>query len=238
MIRAAAAFLLLTVIGMLVYPGGSRYDREVDHYVFLANFFSDLGATRTQSGDSNLLACVLFILALGALGAALINFWPAARCISRGTSTHRGAVVMAQVMPMLAGLCFIGVAAVPHNMNMALHLALVKSAFLLLIGFIGPLTYLLMVFRWPRRDFWIGLAYLIILVAYVINLFAGPSLRTPWGYSFQVVAQKVIVYYSVATVALLALTVRKDAASRRAALPAEPAELSLISFGQAPEGNH
>ncbi len=221
MIRAAGLFLILTVIGMLVYPGGSHYDHQVDHYVFLANFFSDLGATRTQSGESNLLACALFISALGSLGAALINFWPAGRCISGGASTHRRAEMTSQVMAVMAGLCFIGVAAVPHNINNALHLTFVKSAFVFLLGFIGPLTYLLKSFKWPRRDFSIGLAYVIGLVAYVINLFFGPSIRTPWGFSFQVVAQKAFVYYSVATVAFLALAVRREAAARIAALPAD-----------------
>ena len=222
MIRASTVFLTLTVIGMLVYPGGSYYDHHADHYVFLANFFSDLGATRTQAGASNVLACALFVIALGSLSLALINFWPAATCISGGATTHRRTVLTSQVMAVLAGLCFIGVAAVPHNLNNALHLTFVKSAFVFLLGFIGPLTYLLKSFKWPRRDFWIGMAYVIGLIAYVINLFFGPSIRTPWGFSFQVVTQKLFVYYSVATVAVLALAVRREAAARIAAVPTDP----------------
>jgi hypothetical protein len=233
MIRASSLFLVLTVIGMLVYPGGSYYDHHADHYVFLANFFSDLGATRTQTGANNALACALFILALGSLGVALINFWPAARCVSGGATTHKRIVVTSQVMALLAGLCFIGVAAVPHNINNALHLTFVKAAFVFLLGFIGPLTYLLKSFKWPRRDFWIGMAYVIGLVAYVINLFFGPSIRTQWGFSFQVVTQKVFVYYSVATVAVLALAVRREAAARIAALPADP-DVSRV-VGLAPD---
>ncbi len=58
-----------------------------------------------------------------------------------------------QVMAVLAGLCFNGVAAVPHDINNVLHLTFVKSAFVFLLGFIAPLTCCLTSFKWPRRDF-------------------------------------------------------------------------------------
>jgi hypothetical protein len=50
-------------------------------------------------------------------------------------------------------------------------------------------------------------------VLYVVNLFLGPSLRTPSGFAFQVVTQKAFVYYSIATVAVLAYAVRRQAAA-------------------------
>jgi hypothetical protein len=210
---AAAQFVVLTVVGMVVYPGGSHYDHHVDHYVFLANFFSDLGATRTQTGASNTLACALFVTALGSVGLALIVFAPAWKFLTGGAGTHNRAGMTSEVMATLAGLCFIGIAAVPHNLDNVLHLKFVKAAFVLLLGFIVPFTYLLYAFRWPKRDVWIGVVYVIALVAYVLNLFVGPSVRTPWGFSFQVVTQKLFVYYSVATVAILALAVRRQAAA-------------------------
>lgn len=213
MVYASFQFVVLTVIGMAIYPGGNRYDHHADHYVFLANFFSDLGATYTQSGARNTTACALFVIALGGLGLALINFGPAWTFLTGGAPSHRRAGVFAQVAATLAGLCFIGVAATPHNLEPSLHLRFVKSAFVLLLFFIGPFTYLLDAFEWPRRDVWIGVAYVIGLVAYVINLFFGPSVRTPWGFSFQVVTQKAFVYYSVGTVAVLALAVRRQAAA-------------------------
>lgn len=213
MVWASVQFVVLTVIGMLVYPGGSRNDHRVDHYVFLANFFSDLGATRTQSGAGNALACVLFVIALGSVGVALVNFSTAWRFLTGGVSTHNRVGIGSQVMATLAGLCFIGIAVTPHNLQPDLHLRFVKSAFLLLLGFIAPFTYLLHAFRWPRRDVWIGTAYVVGLVAYVVNLFFGPSVRTPFGFSFQVVTQKMFVYYSVATVAVLALSVKRQAAA-------------------------
>jgi hypothetical protein len=202
---------------MAIYPGGSRYDHTATRYVFLANFFSDLGATRTQSGATNTAAAALFIAALGSVGAALIYFAPTWSFLTGGARSHRIRGIVAQVAGTLAGVCFIGIAATPHNLDQHLHLQFVKSAFVLLLCFVVPFTSLLHAFRWPRSSVWAGVAYVIALVAYVINLFVGPSLRTPWGFQFQVVTQKAIVYYSVVTVAVLALEVRRQAAAHFAA---------------------
>jgi hypothetical protein len=49
-------------------PGRGEYVLGGDHYLFFQNFFSDLGATRTHSGRSNLASEVLFVVALSAVG--------------------------------------------------------------------------------------------------------------------------------------------------------------------------
>jgi hypothetical membrane protein len=48
-------FLVLTVLAMLVYPGGTIHHPEFEQYNFLYNYFSDLGRTYTfDSGQSHL----------------------------------------------------------------------------------------------------------------------------------------------------------------------------------------
>jgi hypothetical protein len=211
MVYAAVQFVVLTVIGMVIYPGGSMANPKADRYVFMANFFSDLGATQTQSGASNLLACSLFIAALGSVGAALIFFSASWKFLADGAPESVRFGQFAQAAGVLAGICLIGIAATPHNLAAATHMKFVKSAFVFLLGFIAPFTYLQAVHAWPRAYVRLGVLYVITLLAYVINLFIGPSVRTPFGFSFQVVTQKAIVYYSIATVAVLALAVRRQA---------------------------
>ena len=43
-------FFVLTIIAMLVYPGGTLHDATTDAYSFLNNFFSDLGRSRDFEG--------------------------------------------------------------------------------------------------------------------------------------------------------------------------------------------
>jgi hypothetical membrane protein len=72
---AAAAtcilFFLMSGVAMLLYPGGTYVDPITHGYSFFANFFSDLGATRTPSGAANTLSMILFTSALTIVGIGL-----------------------------------------------------------------------------------------------------------------------------------------------------------------------
>ena len=72
LIYASIQFLVLTAVAMLVYPGGAVYELDANRYLFLRNFFSDLGATVTPSGRPNLISHILLVIALGCVGLALI----------------------------------------------------------------------------------------------------------------------------------------------------------------------
>ena len=72
-----AQFIVLTVIAMFFYPGGTKANPETAGYSFWSNFFSDLGRTATYAGDSNTVSSSLFITAL-LLGALVLVFFFAA----------------------------------------------------------------------------------------------------------------------------------------------------------------
>src|SRR5262245_65827951 len=70
-----AGSALMTGIAMLVYPGGTAFDRTTRGYSLSRNFLSDLGSTTTTSGQSNLIGALLFAAGLVALTFAI------ARCL-------------------------------------------------------------------------------------------------------------------------------------------------------------
>lgn len=82
-------FFVLTIIAMVLYPGGSVSSPESQRYSFFFNFFSDLGQTHVgygSSGAANLPSMFLFGLALTTTAAGLVLFlWlqPAFPRISR-----------------------------------------------------------------------------------------------------------------------------------------------------------
>ena len=57
-------FVVLTLVAMLVYPGGSHDDPAHAGYSFAHNFFSDLGLRQAHNGQPNPLAGTLFFIAL------------------------------------------------------------------------------------------------------------------------------------------------------------------------------
>ena len=71
---AALEFVVLTLAAMFLYPGGSKFEMQSTHYLFLHNYFSDLGGTISYSGLSNLASSALFFVALTCIGTSLIFF--------------------------------------------------------------------------------------------------------------------------------------------------------------------
>jgi hypothetical protein len=208
LIYASVQFVVLTTVAMLVYPGGAVYEPGADRYLFLRNFFSDLGATLTPSGRPNLISHVLFGVALGSVGLALITASSNWKVIVAGGRAARTAGVASQVVEVVAGLGFIGIAATPWNLVLDAHNGFVRLAFGFLLVYDLCLLVIQVSNRWTVPYTAANAIYLLLLVAYVGILFFGPRVDTKSGLEFQVAAQKIIVYASVVNLGLQAVSVR------------------------------
>ena len=206
-IAAAALFVALTTVAMAVYPGGAPYDVVARHYLFLGNYLSDLGATRTYSGRPNAGSRVLFTIALVAVGASLALFGPVWRAWQ---TRDRGALLggAATACALLGGCFFVAAAFTPYDRDYNTHTALVRAAFGLVFAFVACLTAIQIRNFAPRT--WIGanVIFLIALVAYIWIDVEGPSIYAPDGLRIQVGAQKAIVYLTVANLGAQAWAVR------------------------------
>jgi hypothetical protein len=203
-------FFVLTLVAMAIYPGGTHHSPDATRYLFTRNFFSDLGATQTYSGKSNLLCEVIFIIALGSIGlglAATSGIWRWIGIARRAA----GLELAAQAFAVMSGLCFVGIAATPWNILGPPHMFFVKLGFSLLLGLMASMVWLQMRNGWPGAYVASNWVYIVLLVVYVWILFYGPSLHTDSGLEFQVVAQKVIVYTSILNLAAQAYGLRRAA---------------------------
>ena len=208
LVAAGALFVVATIVAMLVYPGGAVFEEHASHYLFFGNFFSDLGATETVSGHSNIASHVLFIIALGSVG--LVFAWSAPSWNVWGAAGRaRVALRIADVVAVLSGFGFVGIAVTPWNHVLDAHNLFVRLAFGLLLVFIVCLTIVQIANRAPREWIVVNVVYLVVLAAYVVILFAGPKLDTRDGLRFQVAAQKIIVYASVVNLSVQAFAVAR-----------------------------
>src|SRR5258706_15851413 len=91
-VLATIQFVAFTLLGMLLYPGGAKFDHATRGYSFFGNFFSDLGASVTHAGLDNSSSRVLFVLALGGVGVGLLAFAPSWRFVAlrRGRGAAAG----------------------------------------------------------------------------------------------------------------------------------------------------
>ncbi len=218
LVYAAVQFVVLTVVAMLVYPGGAKFDLDSNSYLFLGNFFSDLGATKTYSGRGNTASHALFSVALATVGLALMMFSTAWGSIFERRNRGRMAGRASQVLAIASGLGFIGIAATPWDRVLDAHNTFVRIAFGLLLAYLLCLTALQALNHWPRGFVVLNAVYLFVLAAYVVILFGGPTLETRDGLELQVAAQKIIVYTSIANLGLQALGVRREQSAREGTL--------------------
>jgi hypothetical protein len=201
LLYASAQFVILTLLAMGAFPGGAQYDPGARRYLFLQNFFSDLGGTLNKRGQSNLFSMVLFVVALLSVGISLIIAAPAwRRAIVRGQKTKLLGHA-AQLFAGLSGICYAGIAVTPWNLALDTHMFFVQGAFTLLLAFVTCLTAMQVQNGWPVRYISSNVVYLLVLTAYVFVLFRGPNLMTLRGLMFQVIAQKIIVYVSILNLA-------------------------------------
>lgn len=207
LLYAVAQFGVLTIIAMLVHPGGAVFQKSASHYLFLSNFFSDLGATKTINGDSNLASHILFIIASVSVGIALILFSPVWKEIARDRDAAVGVGNASQVLLVVSGLGFIGVALTPWDLVLDAHNLFVQIAFGVLLAYVLCVIVVQAKANWPRPFLGINIAYVFVLAAYVVILFFGPDLDTKGGLEFQVAAQKAIVYSSIAALGVQAFSV-------------------------------
>ncbi len=195
---ALSAFIVLTTVAMVMYRGGNEFDKTAVSYVFTQNFFSDLGMSVSYFGEPKLLVMVLFMLALGGVGLALIGYSVASPYLFRKTAVTHLLARTGSLFGIVSGLSYIGVAATPSNLYLPAHKLFVFMAF---VGFALTAVFytlaILLTKAYPNRFAYAYSFFAAALFFYVWFILYGPSFRSPEGAELQVIGQKLIVYTSI-----------------------------------------
>jgi hypothetical protein len=200
-ITGCGLFVVLTIIAMFFYPGGTFTDFNSRGYSFFQNFFSELGMVRTHNGGPKTVSLALFITSMFLSGGGMMAFFAAFPQFFRSTPTNRTLSLVGSALGIISGICFIGVAAAPADMSMVLHKAFVLWAFRLFPA--AVLCYVIVVFRekaYPRGYAWELVIFLALLISYFFLLEFGPDIKSYAGMVIQAVGQKIIVYASIFSV--------------------------------------
>jgi hypothetical membrane protein len=199
-------FVLLTLLAMLVYPGGNHADLAQPGYSFTHNFFSDLGLRQAHNGQPNPWAGGLFFAALSLSGLTLALFFVQFRRFFLNTRRGQLLSLGGALLGMGAGICFTGVAFTPADVHLEAHVFFVMWAFRLFP--LAVLCYTLAMFSeasFPRPYAYVFVVFFGLLVGYYLLLTQGPGFDTPGGQVIQVVGQKAIVYASIVAVMVQSL---------------------------------
>ena len=217
---ACALFVVLTIVAMFFYPGGTVTDPTTVGYSFFGNFFSDLGLTKTGAGDPNTVSAILFVIALTSAGGGLALFFVAFRQFFARSLFDKLLSGIGSIFGVISGLCFIGVAFTPANLYMKAHGQFVMRAFQTFT--IAVIFYIVVVFRereYPNRFAFVFVVFAVLLVFYLQLMMNGLGMdmdRSTWVV-VQVTGQKIIVYASITSAFIQAYGARKVQAAARSA---------------------
>ena len=198
MMIALFGFIVLTAAAMVMYRGGNDFDKTAVSYVFTQNFFSDLGMSVSYLGEPKLVTMVLFMVALGGVGLALIGYSVASPYLFRKTAVTHWLARFGSLFGVLSGLSYIGVAVAPSNLYLEPHKLFVLMAF---TGFLLTAVFytlaILFTTSYPNRCAYAYSFFAIALFYYVWFILYGPSFASPEGEALQIIGQKMIVYISI-----------------------------------------
>lgn len=197
-IFGALQFILLTLLAMWVYPGGTLHEPHLEHYSFLYNFFSDLGRTVTFDRTSNALTHQLFKGTLTIGGICLIVFFIALPKLFKQPNSKILAL-LTMVFGILAGASYIGIGQVPWNVDYWGHRLYVRIGFLAFLTMTFFYTLAILVDKdYPNRyAAAMGLFAIVLAVQITIMFYATNAWHSNEALYLQAVAQKVVVYAEI-----------------------------------------
>lgn len=204
-VAVSLLFVVLTVLAMFLYGGGTQDDTALPGYSFWENFFSDLGRTEALSWMPNTASYILFTGALLAVGLIMITWFLTMPVLFIRSRIARRLSYPAALSGALAGIAFVHVALTPSNLDMDRHMDHVYAGFLLFSLAILLLTLAMFLEKgYPRLYPAVSAIFLILLVTYNWMGTARPVFGGFSSLAIQATSQKIIVYAMVLSTAVLA----------------------------------
>ena len=194
-------FVMLTLLAMLVYPGGTKFAPQASGYSFFQNFFSELGFTVTRGGYPNPVAAPLFFVALVLAGLGLVLFFVTIPQFFWDTRGQQILSILGSAAGVVSGFAYVGIAFTPGNLLPNPHLQFVLLAFrAFLPAVVLYLVAILSTPAYPNGYAGIYVVFAILLAAYIGLITRGPDIDTAQGVLIQATGQKIIVYAAILTI--------------------------------------
>ena len=199
-------FIVLTILSMIVYPGGTQMNPGASRYLFFENFFSDLGRTETFNGTSNIFSRIFFVCALVILGVSLLLYFLFIIRLFDSSKKTRVLSILGSISGIVAAINFILLGIISLDMNDIAHGTFTFIAFIATV--IAIIFYTIVVFNdndYPNVFAWIFIVCSVISISYIIILFGGGTSGPLSNLTLQSITQKLVVYIQILTFTVQAI---------------------------------
>lgn len=188
-------FLILNLTAMIVYPGGTYQNPEIERYMFTQNYFSDLGRTIAMDETQNFLSSFVFnnsLLMIGILFGLFYFYLP--KLFNQNLMAFKLSKI-ASWIAITSGIAFAGVGLTPSDLYLDEHMFFVRWAFRSFL--IVAVIFIIAIYKapeWQNKFAFIYIGFSLVLLGYILIMDFGPDGKeTMRGLVIQVIAQKTIV---------------------------------------------
>ena len=190
-----AIFVILQIISMTVYPGGTIHDEAAVGYSLSNNFFSDLGIYTAYNGEPNYLSMSLFIISLIFVGITFIFYYMTLPQFYYENTFNYNLSILGTLFSFGGSIGLIGTALTPADLVLDMHVFFANGIFQCFM--ITALCYTIVIFRsnvFEKKYAW-GYGIFFILIALYVGVleWAPPPRTSQPALVFQVITQKLIV---------------------------------------------
>jgi len=172
--------VILFILSMSFYPGGTIKDINHPGFDFLYNTMSDLGSITAVNGESNTISRSLYISAILVTGITVIPYYLIAPSFFQKRKATKWLSIIATSLGMVQAILYIIMAFTPVDTNPIIHNRLIYSspAFLYAAIFIYTIVYFLDK-DFPKINRYSFLTMAIISVLLTITVIIGSIYGEP-----------------------------------------------------------
>ena len=203
-------FIVLNIIAMLSYSGSTFFDSFNPGYSFSRNFLSDLGRTKSFSGEVNFLSAQLFNMSLIMTGGVFTIFYLHVQRVFTDDN-QRVLAIIGSIFGVFGGLSLIGVGLTPADLYLELHI--IFATWLFRFFFMASLCYTLVIyFHSNFKNKYAGgyLIFTISILLYIILSELGPDPKvSQFALTLQVISQKMMILIFMVAVYIQTLGLQK-----------------------------
>lgn len=193
-------FLFGTFIAMIFYSGGHFCNSSNPGYSFSNNFFSDLGTSVSNSGKSNTISMIIFIISICCLGIGMILFFMILPSNINKSKLAKVFSKLGSIHGILSGICAIGVGFTPGDLlpiwhgiiAVGLYLFLAEASIFYGIAFLIENTI-------PKLNSYIFIVFGVFVLIFILIILLGCSSDPCVNHTCGAILQKITHYLWIAT---------------------------------------
>ncbi|SVA44333.1 uncharacterized protein METZ01_LOCUS97187 [marine metagenome] len=196
-------FILLIILAMFLYPGGTYRDANTEGYILSQNFLSDLGRWSAWNGDQNFYSSFFFSFSFLMVGMVFsIYYWQLPSLFYNDQKVHLFSRI-GSVAGILGGIFLVGVGLTPSDIVLGPHNFF--ATWFIRFFLVSALCYIVVFYRSTVTEAKYGLGYVFfafLIAVYIGIIEFGPSIKESLSaLKIQVISQKLICLTFILSVA-------------------------------------